>query len=212
MLKTLLGKTLPPLALIILGLIAFLNSLPNSFHFDDYDAIVNNPAIRDLKHLPSYFIDSRTWTMSTARDWRPLIAATFALNYWAGKLDPTTFRLFNLSLHIGVAFFLYLIFKDLAGRSAARLADLSPKAVTWLAMFAAGLFLVHTANSEVVNYIFARSTLQATFFYVVAFYCYLRGPFSEQPGATSAWHAGAALSFNLFESGRPAARLERALV
>jgi len=194
---TILRSLFPLAMLTLMGLIAYLNSLPNSFHFDDYDAIVNNPAIRDLKHLPSYFSDTRTWTMSTARDWRPLVAATFALNYWVGKLDPTTFRLFNLSLHIGVAFFLYLIFKDLAGRTAAQLSDLSPKAVTWVAMFAAGLFLVHTANSEVVNYIFARSTLQATFFYVVAFYCYLRGPFGWQQEATGAWHAGAALSFIL---------------
>jgi Tfp pilus assembly protein PilF len=197
MLKTILRKTLPPLALIILGLVAFLNSLPNSFHFDDYDAIVNNPAIRDLKHLPSYFTDTRTWTMSSQQDWRPMVLTTFALNYWMGGINPVFYRLTNLALHIGVAFFLFLIFKNIAARSAARLPDLSTRTVTWLALFAAGLFLVHTANSEIVNYIFARSTLLATFFYLAAFYCYLRGPFSGREQYSRLWHLAALSLFIL---------------
>ena len=197
MLKTILRKTLPPLVLIILGLIAFLNSLPNSFHFDDYDAIVNNPAIRDLKHLPSYFTDISTWTMSKSVDWRPLVLTTFALNYRMGGINPVFFRLTNLALHIGVAFFLFLIFENIAARSAARLPGLSTRTVTWLALFASGLFLVHTANSEVVNYIFARSTLLATFFYVAAFYCYLRGPLGWQEPYSSFWHLAAVISLIL---------------
>ena len=176
--KSLIRRGVPLFILVLLGFVAYLNSLPNSFHFDDYDAIVNNPAIRDLKHLPSYFTDTKTWTMSSQQDWRPMVLTTFALNYWMGGINPVFYRLTNLALHISVAFFLFLIFRNIAARSAARLPGLSTQTVNWLALFAAGLFLVHTANSEVVNYIFARSTLLATFFYVAAFHCYLRGPFS----------------------------------
>src|SRR3970040_2549279 len=140
MLKTILRKTLPPLALIILGLAAFLNSLPNSFPFDAYDAIVNNPAIRDLKHLPSYFTDTRTWTMSSQQDWRPMVLTTFALNYWMGAINPVFYRLTNLALHIGVAFFLFLIFKNIAARTAARLPGPFPRTVTWLALSLGRLF------------------------------------------------------------------------
>ncbi|HEY5544061.1 MAG TPA: hypothetical protein VIM04_12500, partial [Candidatus Binatia bacterium] len=188
---TILRSIFPLAILTLIGLIAYLNSLPNSFHFDDYDAIVNNPAIRDLKHLPSYFTDTRTWTMSSQQDWRPMVLTTFALNYWMGGINPVFYRLTNLTLHIGVAFFSFLIFKNIAARSAARLPGLSPRTVTWLALFASGLFLVHTANSEVVNYIFARSTLLATFFYVAAFHCYLRGPFSGQEQFSRLWHMAA---------------------
>jgi len=188
-----LRNTLLLALLTLVGLIAYLNSLPNSFHFDDYDAIVNNPAIRDLTHLPSYFTDTRTWTMSSQQDWRPMVLTTFALNYWMGGINPVFYRLTNLALHIGVAFFLFLIFKNVAARSAARLPGLSTQTATWLALFASGLFLVHTANSEVVNYIFARSTLLATFFYLAAFYCYLRGPFSEQEQFSRFWHLTAVI-------------------
>ncbi|MBI1997080.1 MAG: hypothetical protein HYS66_11505, partial [Deltaproteobacteria bacterium] len=195
--KSLLRRGVPLFILVLLGFVAYLNSLPNSFHFDDYDAIVNNPAIRDLKHLPSYFTDTRTWTMSSRQDWRPMVLTTFALNYWMGGINPVFFRLTNLALHIGVAFFLFLIFKNIAARSAARLPGLSTRTFTRLALFASGLFLVHTANSEVVNYIFARSTLLATFFYVAAFYCYLRGPFSEQEQYSRFWHMAALSLFSL---------------
>ncbi len=195
--KSIVRASLPLLALTMLGFVAYLNSLPNSFHFDDYDAIVNNPAIRDLKHLPSYFTDTRTWTMSSQVDWRPMVLTTFALNYWMGGINPVFYRLTNLALHIGVAFFLFLIFKNIAARSAARLPGLSTRTVAWLALFASGLFLVHTANSEVVNYIFARSTLLATFFYVAAFYGYLRGPFSGQEQFSRFWHLAAVTLFIL---------------
>jgi len=189
--KSLIRRGAPLFILVLLGFVAYLNSLPNSFHFDDYDAIVNNPAIRDLKHLPSYFTDTKTWTMSSQQDWRPMVLTTFALNYWMGGINPVFYRLTNLALHISVAFFLFLIFRNIAARSAARLPGLSTQTVTWLALFAAGLFLVHTANSEVVNYIFARSTLLATFFYVAAFHFYLRGPFSGQEQSSRFWHMAA---------------------
>ncbi len=195
--KLILRRALPPVILMILGFTAYLNSLPNSFHFDDYDAIVENPAIRDLKHIPSYFTDTATWTMSVARDWRPVVSTTFALSYWLGGLNPVIFRLFNLFLHIGTAYFLYLILTDIARRDSAQLPGLSEAALAWLALFAASLFLVHTANSEVVNYIFARSTLLATFLYVVAFYCYIRGPFSGREEHSKLWHPLAIISFIL---------------
>jgi tetratricopeptide (TPR) repeat protein len=197
MLKTILRKALPPLALSILGLIAFLNSLPNSFHFDDYPTIVQNGAIRNLKLVPSYFVDTTTWTISQLRDWRPVVLTTFALNYWMGGTDPVIFRLSNLALHIATSFFLVLILGDILSRPAARITLASARAATGLALSAGALFLVHTANSEVVNYIFARSTLLATFFYAGAFYCYLRGPFCESRTYSGLWQVGGLSAFAL---------------
>ena len=195
--KAIHHPAVPFVVLVILGLITYLNSLPNSFQFDDYDVIVDNPAIRDLRHVPSFFVDTRTWTMSIARDWRPIVLTSFAINYWMGGLNPVVFRLTNLSLHIGVAVFLFLIFKDMAQRATSRLLMLKPTTIMWLAVSAAALFLVHTADSEVVNYIFARSTLMATFFYVAAFYCYLRGSFSGGENYAASWDVAGLLLFLL---------------
>src|SRR6266545_6501767 len=98
-LKAIRHPAAPLVILVILGMITYVNSLPNSFQFDDYDDIVDNPAIRDLRHVPSFFIDTRTWTMSIARDWRPIVLTSYALNYWLSGPDPVVFRLTNLSLH-----------------------------------------------------------------------------------------------------------------
>lgn len=173
--------------LATLAIFTYGKSLPNSFQFDDFDVIVENPAIRDLKRIPSFFTDTTTWTMSALRDWRPIVLTTFAINFSIGGIDPFIFRLTNLGLHLGVAYFLFLIFKDLAARRSNNANRIAPEVVPAFAVYIAALFLVHTANSEVVHYIFARSTLLATFFYVTAFYCYLRGPFSESEKVSARW-------------------------
>ena len=203
----------PLFVLVILGAITYFNSLPNSFQFDDYDAIVDNPAIRDLRHVPSFFVDTRTWTMSIARDWRPIVLTSYALNYWLSGPDPVVFRLTNLGLHIGVAVFLFLIFKEMLQRASSRLSMLTPTTISWLAVSAAALFLVHTADSEVVNYIFARSTLLATFFYVAAFYCYLRGSFSGAEKSPAFWDVAGLVLFGLGVGSKgPAITLPLSLV
>jgi protein O-mannosyl-transferase len=173
--------------LATLGSLAFINALPNSFHFDDYPTIVQNGAIRTFQFLPSYFTDTSTWTISRLRDWRPIVLTTFALNYWMGGLNPIVFRGTNLLLHLGCAYLLLLIFRNIAARPAARLSHLSPQAIRRIGLIAAIVFLVHTANSEVVNYIFARSTLLASFFYVLAFYAYLRGPLRDGGAGSAVW-------------------------
>lgn len=190
------SKILPGLLLAAMTFIAYANSLPNGFHFDDYHAIVQNPAIRDLSHIPSYFTDPSTWTMSTRRDWRPVVQISYAINYFISGLNPAGFRLFNLLFHTGTALFILLIFSKIFRLSSA---DRSPssKSINWLALFPAGLFAVHTVNTEAVNYIWVRSSLLASFFYLLAFYCFLRGPFSGQKKPLGLWHAAGVASFSL---------------
>jgi Tfp pilus assembly protein PilF len=185
--RKILARIAPFFLLTVLGLVAYVNSLPNSFHYDDFPTIVQNGAIRDLKRVPSYFVDTSTWTISQLRDWRPAVLTTFALNYSMGGTNPILFRATNLFFHIGTAFFLYLILQNILNRPFIGISGSSFQSSTALAISAALLFLVHTANSEVVNYIFARSTLLASFFLIMGFYCYLRGPHSEASAHSVAW-------------------------
>lgn len=173
-------RLLTLLVFTALGLITYINALPNSFHYDDFPTIVQNGAIRDLRLIPSYFTDTSTWTISRLRDWRPVVLATFAINYAIGGTNPIIFRSTNLLIHTATAFLLYLILQNILQRSE-RAVSASARAPNAVAISAALLFLVHTANSEVVNYVFARSTLLSSFFLVAAFYCYLRGPHGETP-------------------------------
>ena len=41
--------------------------------------------------------------------YRPLTMATYSLDYYAGRLDPFSYHLTNLILHIGVTLLLWIL-------------------------------------------------------------------------------------------------------
>src|SRR3972149_5112542 len=71
------------------------------------------------------------------------------------------YHVVNLAFHIGSAFLLYLIIKAMLGGF-------------FISLASALIFAVHPFNSEVVNYITARSSVMSGFFYLLAFYCWVR--------------------------------------
>jgi protein O-mannosyl-transferase len=179
--------------LAALCLVAYANSLPNPFQFDDIQGIVRNPTIRDLDRIPSYFTDIATSALATGRDWRPILQTTYALNYAMGGLNPIGYRITNLLLHIGTSWLIFLVVGEIfrLGRIA-----ITPLSATTPGLMAAFLFAIHPVNSEAVNYIWARSSVLMALFYLLAFYCFLRGPRSEQPQSRN-WHAAGLVSFVL---------------
>ena len=185
------------LLLCAAGLIAFANAFPNSFHFDDIVGVVRNPAIRDLKNIPAYFTDPTTFGLGRTREWRPILQITYALNYYLGGLNPAVFRSFNFAFHIGTAFLIFLIVTTISREAPEKLLLGQQEGMFWPALLSALVFAVHTANSEAVDYIWARSSLLATFFCLLAFYCYVRGPFRAEKRQKVAWHLGGLLAFGL---------------
>jgi len=179
------------LALACATAITYANSLSNGFHYDDWHGIVRNPAIKDLANIPSYFIDPSTFSLSHHDDWRPILQITYALNFYFGGLDPTNFRIFNLLIHIASAVLIYAIVIEVHKNHDAESRGGSPPAHNWIAAAAAFLFALHPANSEVVNYIWARSSSLAAFFYLLGFYCFLRAPIDQAGRSISLWHMGA---------------------
>jgi tetratricopeptide (TPR) repeat protein len=183
------------LLLCVMSLIAFGNAFPNSFHFDDIVGVVRNPAIRDLKNIPAYFTDPATFGLGRTREWRPILQITYALNYFMGGLNPAVFRSFNLLFHIGNAFLIFLIVTAICRQAPEKILGELHWSAALLALLSAVLFAVHTANSEAVDYIWARSSVLATFFYLLAFYA--RGPFSSEKLRSPLWHLGGLVSFAL---------------
>ena len=183
--------------LAAISLTAYANSLPNSFHFDDIVGVVRNPTIRDLKNIPSYFTDPSTFALVRTREWRPVLQTTYALNYSMAGLNPLVFRVFNLLFHLGTAFLIFLIVTEICKQSPLKL-QLDPRTSMALPALLSGLlFAAHTVNSEAVDYIWARSSVLATFFYLIAFYCFLRGPFSSGSRKHLPWHLAGLVSFAL---------------
>src|SRR5438094_8652956 len=80
------------LALILLA--AYANHFHNSFHFDDAHTIVNNSAIRDLKNIPLFFTDARTFSsLPSNQSYRPLVSTLLSIDYRIGGLNSPVYHL-----------------------------------------------------------------------------------------------------------------------
>jgi len=143
---------------LALVLAAYSNSLDNAFHFDDSHVIEQNVFVRDLRNIPRFFTDARTFSSVPANaTYRPIVSTTLAIDYAIGHgLVPRPFHVSQLVLLVITGVLLWLAFVTVLERA------LGPSSWhRWTALLAVTLFSVHTGNTQPVNYISARSELLA---------------------------------------------------
>ncbi len=145
--------------LITLTTIVYINSFSNSFHFDDKYAILGDRLIRSLHNLPAIFSDIFR---------RPILRATFALNYHFGGLNVFGYHLFNLILHIVVAIEVYFLAELLS-------AEFLKKDDTAFPFLSSLIFAIHPLHTGSVTYIASRSAVLATAFFLLSFILFLKG-------------------------------------
>jgi len=153
-------------AIALIG-VAYASSLDNSFHFDDSHVIETNGAIRSLDHIGSFFTDANTFSsLPQNATYRPLVTLSLALDYARGGLDPHPYHVTQVMLLLATGILLVLFFLSILGE--------------WPALFAAALFCLHTANTETMNLISARSELLSTIGLLGSFVLYQRSPFARR--------------------------------
>jgi tetratricopeptide (TPR) repeat protein len=146
---------------------AYANSLHNAFHFDDSHVIENNIYLRNLGNLPRYFTDSNTFSsLPQNATYRPLVTVSLALDYARGALDPTPYHVTQIALLLILGVMLTVFFTRIVG--------------PWAALFAAALFCLHTANTETMNLISARSELLSTLGLIGSFLLYQHSHFARR--------------------------------
>jgi len=125
-----------------------------------------------LSNTPRFFTDAKTFSsIPNNATYRPLLTLSFALDYWkAGSLDPKQFHLTQFVLLLILGFLLTLFFTMLFKR-----AEPHPENRV-IAVGAAALFCVHTANTETMNLISSRSDIISTLGIVGSFLIFLRWP------------------------------------
>lgn len=154
-------------AAIVLIAAAYANSLDNSFHFDDAHVIESNLFLRSLGNVPRFFTDANTFSsLPQNATYRPLVTLSLALDYARGALDPRPYHVTQLVLLLVTGSLLVVFFIPVIGR--------------WPALFAATLFCVHTANTETMNLISARSELLSAIGLLASFVLYQRSPFARR--------------------------------
>jgi len=157
------------LALAVLCFTVFSNTLNHEFHLDDSYGIMGNPAIRSLKNIPSFFVDPSTICVFPPNvDYRPLIAVTYALNYAISGLNMWSWHITHILLHLLCAIMLYHFIEQICS-----LVNRSEKKFSAPAFITALFFAIHPYVSGVVNYQWARSSLQAAAFLLISLFFYV---------------------------------------
>ncbi len=160
------------ICILVMLVIAYANHFQNTFHFDDFHAIVDNVHIRTLNNIPKFFHDPSMFSADPAHyGLRPVITTSLAIDYWLGNsLDPFYFHLSTFIWHILLCVLLFLTYRKLLNIS------FSHHWIGYCALFATGWFALHTANAETINYIISRSDVLSTFFILASFYIFIAYP------------------------------------
>ena len=171
------------LIILLLTFLAYANSFENSFHHDDLHVIVRNPHIKDLNKVPLLFLQPQmgSGVYTETSSYRPLLMATFALNFHLGSSNVFGYHLFNFGLHVFCAILVYFILFHLfrfAGMASAG----NPLRDQLTALFAALIFALHPVQTESVTYITGRSSLLTAAFFLAAFYAYMQYGLNRNPG------------------------------
>lgn len=173
--------TLASVSLVVLAcLAAYSNTLGVPLLLDDAAAITENPSVRHLS-------DALLPPPGLPTSGRPLLNASFALNYALGGLSVTGYHALNLLIHIGAALALLGIVRlTLQGP---RLSPRFGRDARLLATLAALVWALHPLQTEAVTYVSQRAESLMGLLYLLTLYCFIRGARRPRPGA---WFAAAA--------------------
>jgi tetratricopeptide (TPR) repeat protein len=152
---------------LLAGLLAYANAFNKGFVLDDSFWITAHPNIAN----PGEYI----WRSAG----RPLVSATIALNYQLGGLRPLGYHAFNVGLHLVSAFaILGILRRTFALPSIPEALRLRGDS---LALAVALLWVVHPLNTQAVTYVIQRAESMMGMFFLIAFYCWLRGSTGGRP-------------------------------
>ena len=163
------------LIIILLSLLAYSNSFEASFHHDDVHVIVRNPFVKDFDKILQFFFQPQmgSGTYSETSSYRPLLMASFALNFHLGGLNVLGYHLFNFGLHVTCGLLVYFIALHII-RFTGIPSDAQPLRYQLMALFSALVFTLHPVQTESVTYITGRSSLLTAVFFLASFFAYLQ--------------------------------------
>jgi len=89
------------LALAALALLPYLNGLTADFTYDDKVIIRDNPRLASPTHVSEVFASHYFGgPLATAKNFRPVILLTYAVQRWTTGTDPLPFHVVNVALHV----------------------------------------------------------------------------------------------------------------
>ncbi|MFN3531179.1 MAG: tetratricopeptide repeat protein [Candidatus Brocadia sp.] len=170
--------------LAVISAIVFINTLSNTFVYDDSVTIVNNNLIKNWKNFHSIF-SFHYFILSGELSYRPLVTLSYFIDYSLWGLNPLGFHLTNILLQTANTVLFYIFLKQVTRVSA-------------LAFISTLLFTTHPIITETVNSISYREDLLTALFLLIAFVLFLRiDEKSLTRGKFTAYYAGSLFSYFL---------------
>ena len=145
-------RILQILLIIALPIIVFLNSLDNTFVYDDVFTITDNYFIRDWGNLLAFFTDDY-FKYSGEVTYRPVVTFSYFIDYALWHLNPVGFHLTNVLLHAANVVLVYAV-----------VSAVSKSRIT--SFLTSILFALHPILTEAVNGISYREDILATTFFL----------------------------------------------
>ncbi len=159
------------LFLLILSLAIYSNSFEASWHYDDFQNIVENDRVH-VKNLSWENLQKTWYSPVTGKVWRPLAYLSFALNYYFDGNHVFSYHLINLCIHYLTAIMLFLFIHgtltlpSLAGQYRSR--------AYAIALLSSVFWMINPVHVSAVTYIVQRMTSMTALFYISAMYSYLK--------------------------------------
>lgn len=158
------------LLLILLGVIVYVNCLPNEMFWDDDDFILKNIFIRDWQYWPHYFTDNViAGNHLVSNYWRPLLETVFAAEWHLWADWAPGWHAVSITCHL------------LAGTALFKCLDLLLKNRS-LAFLCAAVFIVHPVQTESVVYPNSMGDALAALFMFWGVYAYTRARLTNATG------------------------------
>ena len=173
---------------LVFGL--YSNTLESPFTFDDTVKIERNTHIRVTQFSFKEILDAGLKSSKT----RFIAFISFALNYYFNRYDPFGYHIVNNIVHILSGFFLYLFLAATLKTSSLSSRYHHPDLIAFLAAL---IWLIHPVQTQSVTYIMQRMTGMASMFFILSFWCYVRGRGIERGKAKWLWFTGSALAWLL---------------
>ncbi len=154
--------------IIFISVLLYINSLSNTFVYDDVYIITENYLIKSLENLPKLF-QKDYLLLSGELSYRPIVTLSYFIDYAIWQLNPVGYHLTNVILHTVTVFLFYCLIKSICKRHR-------------VSIFATLLFLSHPILTETVNAVCYREDILASLFFLLAFICFvkIRFPISEK--------------------------------
>lgn len=150
------------LLLLLFALIIYSNSLGGEFLYDDDYFVVKNVHIKDLKNIPSFFVNPTAVAFSELSQdvYRPITAASYAFDYHFYRLNTFGYHLENVLFHGINAILIFILLQLILG-------DI------FVSFLSSVFFICHPVQTEVVAWISGRASVLFLLFYLASFISYV---------------------------------------